>query len=99
MANILQKVHGFIMMQGGPVTSKKIEKECGLNGQGVRNVVNALRQKGYPIGSSNLGYFICYNERDFNQTISGLKSRVTSMNEAIHGLEAARDKAFGGARC
>ena len=80
--NRIQKVN-----KKGPVRSKIIEDALDLRGVEVRAIVNFLRKRGYPIGSSSKGYWYAKNMEEISDTIKHLYQRKTAIQSVINGLE------------
>jgi biotin operon repressor len=74
-----------------PMKSKDIKKLIGLHDTTVRKYVNALRVMGYPVCSSDDGYYLSYSKKDVLDTIHSLEGRVMGMNTAINGLRLIVD--------
>lgn len=70
-----------------PVKSKVIERKIGLKGVEVRGLVNYLRKKGFPIGSSSKGYWYANNKEEIVDTIKHLHQRKLAIEHVISGLE------------
>ena len=54
--------------------------------RGIRSVVTVLRQEGYPICSSNCGYWYGTNPEDIDRTGKRLMAQAGSMRKAAEGL-------------
>ena len=76
-----------MVKKDGPVRSKIIEEALDLRGVEVRAMVNFLRKRGYPIGSSSKGYWYAQNMDEISDTIKHLYQRKTSIQSVISGLE------------
>ena len=74
-----------------PIKSKEIKNHIGLCDATVRKYVNALRVMGYPVCSSQSGYYLSYSKQDVLKTIHGLEHRVMGMTTAINGLKLIVD--------
>lgn len=57
-----------------------------LTKRGVRAVVTILRQEGYPICSSNNGYWYSTNLTDIEKTAKRLEAQAVNMIRAVDGL-------------
>lgn len=55
----------------------------------IRNIVNGLRQEGYPICSSSSGYWYSTEPADIRKTIHRLEGQVNNMLNSITGLKKA----------
>ena len=75
-----------------PVKSKRIEQVLGLRGVEVRGIVNYLRKRGHPIGSSSKGYWYAQSKIELEDTINHLKQRRTAIDCVIRGLENSTHK-------
>lgn len=62
-----------------------------FNDRKVRAAVQALRLRGYAIGStvSGAGFFRIENRNELNETLHQLKARVNTTNAVIEALERA----------
>ena len=76
------------------VKSVELEQVLGISGTDLRKLVNRLRRKGIPIGSSREGYFYARTAREVYSTIRQLQGMVHGLEAAIRGLEQALDS-FG----
>lgn len=52
----------------------------------VRMVVTSLRKEGFPICSSNMGYWYGKNKKDVEKTVNRLEAQITNMQKAVNGL-------------
>lgn len=77
------------------IKSYEIEKYFHISCSTVREVINSLRVKGFPICSGGKGYFFAENEIDLRRTIAHLNGRKSSIENAILGLLQAQNY-FGG---
>jgi len=68
-----------------------LEQVLGVSGTDLRKLVNRLRRKGVPIGSSRDGYFYARTAGEVYSTIRQLRSMVNGLEAAIRGLESALD--------
>lgn len=79
----------FIKTRGSrdfPVLSHEIEDKFKIHGTTVRKTINAARCEGYPICSSEKGYFFSDDRTDIVDTIQSLMNRTMSVEKAIKGL-------------
>ncbi len=76
------------------VKSSELERALNLSGTDLRKLVNRLRRKGVPIGSSRDGYFYAKTAGEVYATIRQLQVMEQGLRAAIQGLESALDK-FG----
>jgi len=76
------------------VKSSELERVLNLSGTDLRKLVNRLRRKGVPIGSSRDGYFYAKTAGEVYATIRQLQVMEQGLRAAIQGLESALDK-FG----
>lgn len=65
----------------------KTASEMGYEGPQFRRQVNKLRRKGFPICSSNKGYWWAGSVEEVNNVKAALSGRIESMRKAIAGLE------------
>lgn len=71
------------------VRSAELERVLNLSGTDLRKLVNRMRRKGIPIGSSREGYFYARTAGEVYATIRQLKTMVHGIEAAISGLEQA----------
>ena len=57
-----------------------------LTKRGIRAIVTVLRQEGYPICSSNCGYWYGTDPADIEKTGNRLMAQAESMRKAAEGL-------------
>ena len=76
------------------VRSAELEQVLNLSGTDLRKLVNRMRRKGVPIGSSREGYFYAQTAGEVYTTIRQLKGMAAGLESAIRGLEQSLD-AFG----
>ena len=62
-------------------------RDTGKEGADLRAVINALRQKGYPIAASGAGYFFVRNSYELSEYIKSLKGRAEKIMQAAEGLQ------------
>ena len=74
--------------------SGEIERTVGISGNELRRLVNRMRRRGIPIGSSRDGYFYAVTAGEVYGTIRKLREMATGLESAITGLEGSLD-AFG----
>lgn len=72
-----------------PVKSRIIENRMDLRGVEVRAIVNFLRKKGYPIGSSSKGYWFAKSKDEIEETLQHLHQRKSAIQSVINGLESS----------
>lgn len=68
------------------VTSRELENALDIRGKELRDLVNALRRDGVPIGSSGSGYFYAATEPEVRATIAHMTHRISGIAAAIRGL-------------
>lgn len=73
------------------VKGSELEQALGISGTDLRKLVNRLRRKGVPIGSSQAGYFYARTAGEVYRTIQQLRGMVSGLEAAIRGLETALD--------
>jgi len=74
--------------------SGEIERTVGISGNELRRLVNRMRRRGIPIGSSRDGYFYAVTAGEVYGTIRKLREMANGLESAITGLEGSLD-AFG----
>lgn len=66
---------------------------CYITDSQLREIVNELRRRGYPVCSnSSYGYWYATAESDIDTTIKHMVSRRTGINNALRGLRSAKKK-------
>ena len=73
------------------VRGAELERVLGISGNELRKLVNRLRRKGVPIGSSREGYFYAKTAGEVYATIRQLRQMEEGLAAAVHGLETALD--------
>lgn len=68
-----------------------LEQVLGVSGTDLRKLVNRLRRKGVPIGSSRDGYFYARTAGEVYSTIRQLQGMASGLEAAIRGLETSLD--------
>ena len=68
------------------VTSQELETAFDIRGKELRDIVNALRRDGVPIGSSGSGYYYADTESEVRATIAHMTHRISGIAAAIRGL-------------
>lgn len=79
------------------ITGMNIFKRIGLAafgnrtvpGADMRQIIHALRVKGYPICANSRGYFYARTEESLSKFIVKLQSRLQSQEEALNGLKGS----------
>ena len=87
----MEQLLELLMNERKPIKSKEIKRLIGLSDAVVRRYVNALRVMGYPVCSSQKGYYLSYSKQDVLKTIRSLEHRVMGMTTAINGLKLIVD--------
>lgn len=75
--------------------SSEIERVFRIKGASVRQVINKLRCRGYPVCSDANGYFYAQSQSEIVSTIAQLLSRTRKINEAVHGLILSQQVEYG----
>lgn len=73
-------------------TSRELELAFSIKGIQIRQMVNALRREGVPIGSSGAGYFFSDSEQEVRDTIAHLAGRISGIAAAIRGLNRSLEQ-------
>ncbi len=89
---LVEYLEEFAKGEQNAITSKRLKSMGFGTGVQIRGFVNSLRVHGYPICSSNNGYFYAQSKDDIQQTINNLRSRMDSIREAYFGLMDANQK-------
>ena len=74
------------------ISSRKLELSFQIRGPELRNVINAQRGQGYPICSTDRGYFYAETEEELQRTIRQLRSRIKKIAHAERGLTKALEQ-------
>lgn len=79
--------------QNNPITgvavAKRInlkDRDSGKEGADIREVINALRCKGYPICANSMGYFYARLKPELQTFIESFKGRIDKQTEAYNGM-------------
>ena len=67
--------------------SDEIERAAGLSGNELRKLVNRMRRRGVPIGSSRSGYFYAVTAGEVYSTIRQLRRMADGLEASIAGLD------------
>ena len=76
------------------VSSRELEIAFQIRGPELRTVINAERGKGFPICSTDKGYFYAETEEELQRTIRQLRSRIRKIAHAERGLIKALRERF-----
>ena len=76
------------------VSSRELEVAFQIRGPELRTVINAERGKGFPICSTDKGYFYAETEEELQRTIRQLRSRIKKIAHAERGLTKALRERF-----
>ena len=71
------------------ISSRELEVAFRIRGPELRNVINAQRGQGFPICSTDKGYFYAETEEELQRTIRQLRSRIKKIAHAERGLTKA----------
>ena len=71
---------------GEAITAKALAKRMDLSEAYIRRKINNARHFGFPICSTNFGYYFSEDPRDIELTINRLKRRISTQVAAIVGL-------------
>lgn len=91
---LLAYLKGACAGQRYTVKGAELEQVLEISGTDLRKLVNRLRKKGVPIGSSKAGYFYAETAGEVYATIRQLQAMVRGLEGAIRGLEDALER-FG----
>jgi len=85
--------------KANPITGRDLANCIGLKprrtgkeGADIRSIINALRDKGYPICATGRGYWWPKNERELSAYIASFEARVVQQERALFGLRAGFQK-------
>ena len=68
------------------IHSAELERLFSLSGRGVRSRISELRREGYPICSSDKGYFYAETQKEINSTVRHLNEFLTGVSNSRTGL-------------
>ena len=74
------------------ISSRELEVAFQIRGPELRNIINAQRGQGYPICSTDKGYFYAETEEELQRTIRQLRSRIKKIAHAERGLTKALEQ-------
>ena len=74
------------------VSSRELETAFQIRGPELRTVINTERGKGFPICSTDKGYFYAETEEELQRTIRQLRSRIKKIAHAECGLTKALEQ-------
>jgi hypothetical protein len=72
--------------------SKTLEAVFHLSGREIRECINSLRCKDFPICSDSVGYYYAATTQEINETVAQLNNRITKISNARNGLLKASSK-------
>lgn len=88
---LLQYLKQFCKGKAHTKRSEEIESAVGISGNELRKLVNRMRRRGVPIGSSRDGYFYAVTAGEVYSTIVQLRVMADGLIAAIAGLEGSLD--------
>lgn len=69
------------------ITATEFRPLFNISSREVRRIVHSLRVCGYPIGSSNKGYYLAQTKQELKGTINFLRSYIRQIEEVATALE------------
>lgn len=75
--------------EANAISSRELEKVFGIQGTGIRKLVNQLRINAVPICSFDGGYYYAESQEELGRTIRQLRSRISRIADAERGLVKA----------
>ena len=60
--------------------------------RGIRALVTELRKEGYPVCSSNNGYWYSEDEEDIRKTVARMEAQREKMEQAVTGLKTGKNR-------
>lgn len=82
-----------------PITGKDVADAIGLKiiqtgkeGADMREIINSLRIKGYPICASGLGYYWPVSKEELLEYIKSFAGRIRAQEEALAAMRNGFDK-------
>lgn len=60
--------------------------------RGIRALVTELRKEGYPVCSSNSGYWYSEDPEDIEKTVARMEAQMDKMEQAVAGLKAGKHR-------
>ena len=88
--DILETLQNWHTCEATALPGKELATRFNTTRRGVRMVVTRLRQEGYPICSSDNGYWYGKDAEDIEKTARRLESQIHGMSLAIDGLRRGR---------
>jgi len=86
-----------VQTQKDPITGANLATKIGLKprssgkpGADMRQIIHALRVKGYPICATGNGYWYPANLEQLDWYIESFKNRIEDQSTALRGLERSR---------
>ena len=80
------QICGILVASKRETSAYKIAKTINVTETTVRRYINQLRSEGYPICSTQKGYYFSYKIEDITSTIDFLTNRLETQIKAIKGL-------------
>lgn len=77
---------------GRPLTAKEIKQRTGINDRTLREEVQDLRFRGYPVVSGNYGYKLAEYKSEMQRAINRIQSQVRDMNATAAAMYGSMNK-------
>ena len=63
------------------------ERRSGIEGAGMRSIINTLRVKGFPVCANGRGYFYAHTDAELSTFVNRLQNRIMTQEAALKGLK------------
>ena len=84
LIDYLQECH---FEESKAVSARELSTLFNVTQRGIRLLVTELRKEGYPVCSSNSGYWYSEDPEDINKTVSRMEAQIEKMAQAVAGLK------------
>ena len=74
------------------VGARELSTLFNITQRGLRSLVTELRKEGYPVCSSNSGYWYSEDEEDIRKTVDRMEAQMEKMEQAVAGLKAGKHR-------
>lgn len=72
------------------VGARELSTLFNITQRGLRTLVTELRKEGYPVCSSNSGYWYSEDEEDIRKTVARMEAQMEKMEQAVTGLKTGK---------
>ena len=81
-----------LQIAGRPLTAKEIGRRTGINDRTLREKVQDMRLKGFPVVSGNYGYKMAEHKSEMIKAINRIKSQIKDMNTTVNAMYGSMNK-------